>query len=398
MADYASDGTATPELKRGGISLSVGQTYRFAAYSFNNASDMGEPSAGYVWNSTVVAIPDLNHDFMTYDSGDKVIADESFTLPVRFTQRLCKLTVKISANDSGNTAFTNCTGVYIRQGGASSSWTIGESGVAANTHDSAPFAIPDNSATTFTLLVPFASARPVTVHFGTLSVGGGNASNIDITSSQSVQFKAGKSYTLTARFKKSVGINVPADKIDLGGNKCTDQDKIDLAKLTWADGNLKSTGNGSVSDYEWTTPTDFGYYYTFMSTYTGNKNQNGIDPCTKLNPTLYGAGWRTPSNNELTKLSRCTDKKFISNNGGNGMWFMNKPNGLFLPAAGFRDFDVGSGTTPQWNGGVAADYWSSDVGASGYGYNLSLFSGNPDIKISRMASGFSVRCVKGDKQ
>ena len=192
-----------------------------------------------------------------------------------------------------------------------------------------------------------------------------------------------------------IGIQLSPDEITLTGNGCTDQDKADLSLLTWAEGNLKSTGDGSSDDYVWTTPTDYGYYYTFMSTYTGNTSQNGIDPCTKLDPDLYGTGWRTPSINELEKLSRCTDKQLVSNNGVMGMWFMNNPNGVFLPAAGSRSFRVGSGTSPiDDTGGF---YWSSDVIEGNGAYMQTYYGGVICYNIAK-SSGLSVRCVKGTPQ
>lgn len=398
VADYASNGTAAPVLQRGGMYLSVGQTYRFVAYSFNNTVDMGTLPTDYTWNSTSISIPDLDSDFMTYDSGDKLIAGEDFTLPVGFRQQLCKLTVKISATGFDSNTFTDCTGVYISQGGRHLLWVVGQDGIAANTDNSAPFSIPDNSTATVRL-VPSGSPRQVTVHFGTLTVGGKIANGTEITGSQNVRLRAGKGYTLTVQFAKKVGVQLSPEKINLTANGCTDQDKADLSLLKWAEGNLKSTGDGSVSDYVWTTPTDYGYYYTFMSTYTGDRSQNGIDPCTKLAPSKYGTGWRTPSMNELTKLSRCTDKQVISNNGVMGMWFMNNPNGVFLPAAGKRDNFVGSGTSPTYASGIDGYYWSSDAYNSSNGYSLTFNSGYIGIThYSNRTNGFSVRCVKGNRQ
>lgn len=99
-------------------------------------------------------------------------------------------------------------------------------------------------------------------------------------------------------------------------------DKNNLAKLRWATGNLKSTGS---ANYVWTTATDYGYYYTFYSTYTGNTDTNNTDPCSKLNTAYYGTGWRTPSRSTLIMLSRCTNKALVNK----GMWFMNSSTGLF---------------------------------------------------------------------
>ena len=72
-----------------------------------------------------------------------------------------------------------------KRAAAPSSWTVGSDAVSANTNNTATFSISDNS-TASVRLVPFASERPITVHFGTLTVGGIAANNTDITS-QSVQ-------------------------------------------------------------------------------------------------------------------------------------------------------------------------------------------------------------------
>ena len=395
VADYVSKSAAAPELTRGEMYLSVGQTYRFVAYSFNNANDMDTPLSDYAWSSTSISIPDLNNDFMIYDSGDKTIAGEDFTLPVSFKQQLCKLTVKISVAGFDPNTFSDCTGVYIEQGGSSSSWAVGGDSIAANTDNSADFTIPDNSTATFVRLVPFASARPITVHFGTLTVGGiVHNQNMEITGSQNIQLKAGRSYTLTAQFKKGPGIQLSPDQITLTGNGCTEQDKEDLSKLRWAEGNLKS--DDTSKPYVWTTPTDVGYYYGFMNSFVGTVGTDGIDPCTRL-ASYYGTGWRTPTKNELTKLSRCTNKA----SGGSGMWFMNNPKGVYLIFAGGFYNGGGSSSFPPESMSVSGIYWSSDTYQSylNKGWYLSI---NDDGKIGfdwdYSDSGFSVRCVKGEKQ
>lgn len=274
-ADYTANGVSAPVLKQGKMILPIGQTYRFVAYSFNNSSPMGALLSSYTWNSTAISIPNLSNDFMTFVSGEIKASGETIALPVSFTHQLCKLTVKITATGFDNNTFSNCTGVYIKQGGNSLSWTVGASAITADTDDTAQFDIPNNNTTTSTRIVPFASARTITVHFGTLSVGGKNANNTDITSSQSVKLLAGKSYTMTVQFKKKVGIQVPIGDI----NMCSGSDATDLSKLIWAAGNLNSIGD---KDYTWTTKaTDYGYYYTWYSTYTGNTSTNNTDPCSR---------------------------------------------------------------------------------------------------------------------
>lgn len=188
----------------------------------------------------------------------------------------------------------------------------------------------------------------------------------------------------------SAGIRVSASEINLGGTNCTAQDKTDLSKLTWAPGNLESTGNGN---YVWADfQSDYGYYYPFNSSYT----QAGIDPCSKVHK-VYASGWRTPSRKELEKLGRCTDKQFVSYNGVTGIWFMNNTSGVFLPA-GSAWGNGSSNTTPPGSAGTDGLYWSSDAASSSYAYYLYFTSGNVFINSIKPTEAMSVRCVQGDKQ
>lgn len=186
-------------------------------------------------------------------------------------------------------------------------------------------------------------------------------------------------------------INVPASEINLGVGRCTDSDKYNLSQLTWAGGNLKSTDN--TKPYEWTTtPNEYGYYYTWFSTYTGNTDINRIDPCTKLDASVYGSGWRTPDQLELQMLSRCTDREITNG----GMWFMNKTIGLFLPAAGARQKTEGSGTFGTYGVGGRGGYWAvTDIFDPSHCYVLE-FGADQQVMVNLWEStrGYSVRCVK----
>ena len=399
VADYTSNGGSAPVLKQGRMNLPIGQTYRFVAYSFNNTTSMGALPSTYTWNSTSISIPNLSNDFMTFVSGDIKASGTSLSLPVSFTHQLCKVTIKITASGFDSNTFSNCAGVYVKEGGSSSSWTLGASGIAANTSNSATFSIPNNNTSTSTRLVPFSGARAITVHFGTLTVGGKDANNLDITSSQSVKLLAGKSYTMTVQFKKGgSGIVVPPGDIDLGGTSCTEQDKADLSKLSWAPGNLRQQNDDGSGSTIMAGPSEYGHYYTWYSTYTGNTSTNNTDPCTTLVTGTYGTGWRTPSKNEITKLSRCTNKAVVTPSGLSGMWFMNESTGLYLPAAGCRYAEEGSGTTGIIRVGVSGYYWSSDAVYVTDGQSLVFVAGGVIVVGDRQASGKSVRCVKGTKQ
>ena len=365
-ADYTSNGTGTPVLKQGKL-LTRSGTIRVVGYSFNTtaAADLGTIPSTYAYNSSTVSIPNMNKDFMTFDSGDitNVNSLSHNLLPVSFGQKLCKLTITISPTGFPSNTISNCTGVYVKQGGNSTSWKIGPSTnvVAANTNNTAAFS-PNTTLSTTIRMVPFAGARTITVHFNTLTISGRTVpNNTEITSTQSVQLKEGKSYTMKIQFKKAIGINVPSGSINLTANGCSATDKTNLAKLTWADGNLKSTGS---ANYVWGTYSEYGYYYTWYSTYTGNTSTNNTDPCTKLNVSTYGTSWRTPNSNELTMLSRCTNKTLTNK----GMWFMNNTIGLFLPATGFRNHTQGSYTSVETDG-TSGRYWSSSSNGS-YAYAL----------------------------
>ena len=388
-ADFTTNGASAPTLRQGNLLTRAG-TVRVIGYSFNSTAAMGTIPSSYTYNSTSVTIPNMNSDFMVYDSGDIAnVSTISHNLSVSFTQKLCKLTVKLSLSQFGSNTFTNCTGVYVSQGGNVSAWTIGPStnNVSANTGNTPTFNIANNSTATVRL-VPFSGSRAITVHIGTLKLSNYfNANNRNITSSQNVQLLPGKSYTITLKFE--LGIQLAASDINLTQNGCTASDKNYLAKLRWATGNLKSTGS---TNYIWApSQTETGYYYTWYSTYTGNKTTNNTDPCSKLHTAYYGTGWRTPSENDYIPLSRCTDK--VLTNGG--MWFMNKSIGIFLLAAGTIGNGGGSATSnPNYSTAKTGQYWTSKKDGENRGISFTFNPSSTFMFSDYQATGIPVRCVK----
>ena len=392
VADYISNGSSSPTLQQGSIDLPTDQTYRFVAYSFNQNVAMGTLPSTCAWASTAISIPNLNSDFLTYTSDDITPSGQSLTLPLNFTHQLCRLTVKINVTGFSSNTFTNCTGVQVKQGGNQSTWIVGSNSIAANTNDTSPFNMPDNGIASLRL-VPFNSNRNITVYFNTLTVGGKVANNTSITSAQGVQLNAGRSYTITVQLKSGgPGIIIRPDEINLGGVDCADGDKSRLGKLAWADGNLKSTGTIPAGDYVWGSPTEYGYYYTWMSLYTGNSTvQGNQDPCLQLHQETYGTGWRTPSKEEFESLLKCSNKIMDHN----GMWFMNNTKGVFLPAGGFRY--GGSGTTPTNNSFFGGFYWTSTRYNYQAGYYLSFMKNNMLVGSNQKNDGALVRCVRTRK-
>ena len=393
-ADYTSNGTSSPVLKQGKL-LTRSGTIRVIGYSFNTTAALGNIPASYTYNSTKIDISNMNNDFMTYDSGDIANVNSlNYNLPVTFKQKLCKLTISISVTGFTSNTISGCTGVYVKQGGNSTSWVIGSSAVAANTNNTASFNPNTNLATTIRM-VPFASARTITVHFDKLTVGNiisNNADNIDITSNQSVQLKEGMSYTMKIQFKRSPGINVPAGSINLSNPKkaCTNDDKQKLSKLVFADGNLKSTG--ASNNYVWATNREYGYYYQWKKDYNGNN----IDPCARLNPTTYGNDWRLPTRNEFERLTRCTNVKKVSN-GVNGVWFLNATTGIFLPLSGWRDNSPGT-EAEHWPGTYGDYFTDESINATDcYRLNIAPGEGKADVNSTQKRIVYPVRCVKGPK-
>lgn len=395
-ADYTSNGTSAPVPNQGAMVVPTGQTYRIVGYSFNNNIALGQILEDYQWNVTSISIPDLSNDFLTFDSGDQTITNHTYYLPVTFSHQLCKVTVRVEGRGQGNLSFTNNTGIYIKEGGTRSSWKIGANGITANTENPSYTDFPSISNSVTTRIVPFVTARSITVHIKSVIVSGYHYPYFECTSSQSVKLTPGKSYTMNVIIGTPLNlINVPATLINLGGTDCTESDKRALSKLTWAGGNLKSTDNSQP--YDWAPYTEsYGYYYTAYSSFTGDKSINNTDPCTLLNPSIYGTGWRLPSPDEMASLSRCSDKEATSG----GMWFMNNQIGLFLALAGCRGNPVGSGTLPNYSVKLNGYYRTNQIPVlTSWGPydNVShlYFSGGVALVSSeRPDAGMSVRCVK----
>ncbi|EYA46195.1 hypothetical protein M115_4249, partial [Bacteroides fragilis str. 3719 T6] len=94
-ADFTTNGASAPTLRLGNLLTRAG-TVRVIGYSFNSTAAMGTIPSSYTYNSTSVTIPNMNSDFMVYDSGDIAnVSTISHNLSVSFTQKLCKLTVKL---------------------------------------------------------------------------------------------------------------------------------------------------------------------------------------------------------------------------------------------------------------------------------------------------------------
>ena len=391
-ADYTSGGGSAPVLRGGNMSLPMKQTYRFVAYSFNNNRPMGEMLNNYQWGTTKISRPISTNeginDFITFVSGDYTANASTLTLPIEFSRKLCQINLQITG-----CSFTECKGAYIKGGGNNISWTVGAVKIDNNTSNSYSSDISNNDQNHCWNIVPFSGYRQITVHFNSIKFDGKLKTGLEVSSSSSLSLDVGKRYVMKVQVKKEPGINVPADgfSTDMGGAACQAYDKNKLSGLIWANGNLKSADNSKP--YEWTTPADHGYYYTWMSLFTGGTTvQGNKDPCQKLDTGKYGSGWRTPTEQELESLSHCTDKQIIDG----GMWFMHRPNGLFLRAAGLRQRGEGSGYDPTSNLNQSGYYWSAEASFSQPtdGYCLYFYRGFIRVQDDDKPYGYTVRCVK----
>ena len=105
------------------------------------------------------------------------------------------------------------------------------------------------------------------------------------------------------------------------------------------------------------------------------------------------AGWRLPTRAELEKLLETAkvDSKWTIRNGVNGRKFTDKTTGasIFLPAAGYRDYYIGT----LYGAGMGGYYWSS-MRDDRYGaYYMGFSSGGVNWSYDSRVFGFSVRSV-----
>ena len=132
--------------------------------------------------------------------------------------------------------------------------------------------------------------------------------------------------------------------------------------------NRKSYSNGSWTD-EYKTEND--PCPTGFRVPTKSEWEAVINPL--LNPTLKFLGtWASHSTNYSAGLLIGSD---IS--------------GLFLPAAGARDFIDGT----LFDRGYRGDYWSSTDSGNYYAWSLRFYQGNALTYINYRTFGFSVRCI-----
>ena len=181
--------------------------------------------------------------------------------------------------------------------------------------------------------------------------------------------------------------------------------------LKWATCNVGATTPEEYGDYfAWgeTEPKDNYSWSTYkycngseyiMTKYCTDSYYGTVDNKTTLELTddaarvNWGGKWRMPTSaeqDELRNTSNCT-WTWTTQNGVNGYKVTSKKNGnsIFLPAAGYRDYDrLGSA-------GSVGNYWSSSLRSSysNYAYNVYFDSGSVYLDYYYRCYGRSVRAV-----
>ena len=138
-------------------------------------------------------------------------------------------------------------------------------------------------------------------------------------------------------------------------------------KTGWSSKNPMIDSNGGTT-WNWSTPTG-----------TTWKKEN--DPCPQ--------GWRVPTRSELSSLVT-SGSEWTTLNGVKGRYFGSDEHIVFIPAAGFRNWEDGW----LYSVGYSGVYWSSTPYGGEYAYFLSFEVDDVLMSYKYRASGCSVRCVK----
>ena len=142
------------------------------------------------------------------------------------------------------------------------------------------------------------------------------------------------------------------------------------------------------SDYSWST-YQYGDGSTFTK-YTGSDGLTTLLPEDDAATAQWGSGWRMPTQAEWQELLNNTTHVWTTQNGVNGRLFTaTNGNGLFLPAAGFRN-----GVSLS-NAGEGGHYWSSSLYSDDpyYARNLGFYSSDCYMHYGNRVYGQSVRPV-----
>jgi len=230
---------------------------------------------------------------------------------------------------------------------------------------------PDD-ATNKTVSWTSSNTAVATVENGKITAKGEGAATITVITKDG-KYSASCAVTVTPKEEGIVinGIRWAARNVDVPGTfAATPQDPGMLyqwnRKVGW------SAANPMVNSAGGTAWEDSGA--------EGDSWEKANDPCP--------SGWRVPTNAELQSLIDAGSQ--WTTDGVIGRIFGSDENTLFLPAAGYRNFDDGALSYV----GTYGYYWSSDKAPSGANAACLFFlSDNLYIRAAYRTTGFSVRCV-----
>jgi uncharacterized protein (TIGR02145 family) len=175
-------------------------------------------------------------------------------------------------------------------------------------------------------------------------------------------------------------------------NVIYEKDGVRINNIIWATRNVDEFGKFALTPesagkfYQWNrkktwNATDYFVAGWDNSMPSGTEWTKANDPCPQ--------GWRVPTREELTSLHNFYSIETTQND-INGRLFGTAPNQIFLPAAGYRYYLIGSlNHVGYWSG----HYWSSRQYNSDFAQYLSFDSDYVNMGATLRAHGLSVRCV-----
>lgn len=166
-----------------------------------------------------------------------------------------------------------------------------------------------------------------------------------------------------------------------------------------APGNLIATADGAggytydFTDEQGTYTADLsgGDYFIWHSADPTGENTDNIDPCSKV--AYEGKSWRTPTSDELHALANADNVwgTWTKSDGTsvNGRYFgvtgvpdvSIRNSVVFLPAAGYEEYDYGNKVNKFYNGNLTGSYWSNSDSDSGLTEGDALWFDENEVKV-----------------
>lgn len=388
------------------MTLDAGIEYKLVAFSYNSTTEPAEVGTA----ATTVTV-DPGNDLL-YWSGNLNAEYGTNNLSMTFTHKFTQ--VKVIANASDMLRKITAVTATLAEGYSANlnlmDGTVADAGMAPVTMNLTWPTLPEVKDTTATSTTAFFAngINLLTVTFSSITIGvtgGATYTGKEIAFSVGT-LQAGKSYKLTAKFKKA--------------------DYMTIGTRTWAASNLyqqaddsygllptaESANNGGRETGEYwnygaTNPrTNFSYYLALAFNWGGS----GIasDPCYQG----IGMAWRVPTQADLNALVASGSASGKKGATMNGRYFnadvaphsgQDQSKYIFLPSAGNAYQTLASGGISAYN--TEGRYWSGTSSGSDRSYYLYFTNATSPAILNSQPSpfsngtndrqdGFSLRCVK----